>query len=875
MLQNKSIFKTLIFTRIMLVFLGLYACGAQGQLKVIDKTAYHHWKRLKNQQLSQDGQWVLYSYSRTDYRFEDKGTEDQYLYNTKNGKKSVLTGINGAAFFNSGKWLKYSKKDSIFFMNLSSGKKIYWEKGSFPSESISSPIISYKRFTNAKQDLILLNLETNDSIVFQNIVQSALIDNSKSALLIQIQNGKQKFLKRGTNAKEQLILSSNEIEPIEFNLFKNQYEGTFTAGKLLNNQKADFLYYFNLKTGTTELLLDFNAIDCGENYKAVRKPYSIKPGEHQLLLDIVPKMESLPLPKVNSRNDFDLELWTWNETVSKRKQRKSSGRQNNTDWPRFIFNLDSKKCVQIAPEKTERIVAPESGNFSHLFAIDTKPYAIATDWDYVNHFDLYLVDVRTGKSALVGKNIDQYPQWSPDGKTAVFYDKQNKAWTKLNAATNKFEAITETISSPVYQEQYDLPNAPPCYGMIGWTNDGEAIAIYDRYDIWILNLKGRHPAKCLTKGWGRENEIVLRMPNLQDNINILKPLMLTGFNEQTKSTGIYQLDINGQIKVLTAENAMIKIKEIAPDGKSCIFTKERSDLSPDLWYCKTDFKKARQITDLNPQQKEYLWTNAKLVKWKNFEGFENQGVLYLPEDYNPAKKYPMIVNFYETHSQDLFRYFAPEYTTATIDITTYVSNGYIVFRPDIKFKVGAPGESAYNAVVSGTQAMIDQGYADKDNIGLQGHSWGGYSSAYILTRTNIFKCANLCAALVNMTDNYLDVRSSGAPSMFMYEQGQVRMGQSLFENKPAYVKNSPIFGADAITTPVLILHNDADGAVPFSQGLNFFLALRRMQKPAWLMNYKKEGHELNSREAQIDWSEKMSDFFDFYLKTEKKPIWMQ
>ena len=283
-----------------------------------------------------------------------------------------------------------------------------------------------------------------------------------------------------------------------------------------------------------------------------------------------------------------------------------------------------------------------------------------------------------------------------------------------------------------------------------------------------------------------------------------------------------------------------------------------------------------RLTDVNPQRKDYNWGSVQLVDWTNYEGKRNRGLLYLPEDYDPTRRYPVIVNFYETHTQDLHGYPIPMLSSGMINVVTYVSNGYVVFMPDVHFTVGAPGESSYNAVVSGTQMLIDRGIADKDRIGVQGHSWSGYQVAYLVTRTNIFRCASPGAAVSSMVSAYTGIRQgSGMPRMFMYEETQSRMGKTLWEDPEMYIRNSPIFNADKIQTPLLIFHCDKDEAVPYSEGLNLFLAMRRLQKPAWLLNYKGERHFLYNRAAEIDWSIRLQQFFDYYLKDAPMPRWMK
>lgn len=236
----------------------------------------------------------------------------------------------------------------------------------------------------------------------------------------------------------------------------------------------------------------------------------------------------------------------------------------------------------------------------------------------------------------------------------------------------------------------------------------------------------------------------------------------------------------------------------------------------------------------------------------------------------------MIVNFYERSSNRLNQHRAPYPGRSTINYSFYASRGYVIFNPDVPYTVGYPGESAEKAVISGTLAMIDEGYIDKDRIGVQGHSWGGYQIAHLITRTNIFRCAESGAPVVNMFSAYGGIRwGSGLSRMFQYENTQSRIGGTIWDYPTRYIENSPIFFLDKIETPVLILHNDEDGAVPWYQGIEFFVGLRRLGKPAWLLNYNGEPHWPVKRQNRLDFNVRMQQFFDHYLKDAPLPIWME
>jgi len=284
----------------------------------------------------------------------------------------------------------------------------------------------------------------------------------------------------------------------------------------------------------------------------------------------------------------------------------------------------------------------------------------------------------------------------------------------------------------------------------------------------------------------------------------------------------------------------------------------------------------QKVSDANPQQSDYLWGTAELMEWRSLDGKLLQGILYKPENFDLEKKYPMLVYFYEKSSQNLHRHMAPQANRSVIVPVFYASRGYVVFVPDIPYRVGYPGESALNAVVPGVTDLIKQGFVDEKNIGVQGHSWGGYQIAFMVTRTNIFKVAEAGAPVSNMISAYGGIRwGTGRSRMFQYERTQSRIGGSLWEYPMRYMENSPIFWADKIETPLLIMHNDHDGHVPWYQGIELFVALRRLGQPVWMINYNDEPHWPTKFHNKKDWQIRMQQFFDHYLKGAPAPVWLK
>lgn len=315
----------------------------------------------------------------------------------------------------------------------------------------------------------------------------------------------------------------------------------------------------------------------------------------------------------------------------------------------------------------------------------------------------------------------------------------------------------------------------------------------------------------------------------------------------------------------------------AKDANRLLFTKERFDVFPDIFAADINLKKPIQLTQGIRQQKPFVWGTAELLSWVTLDGDTIEGVLYKPEGFDPKRKYPMIVNFYERNSETLHKYRMPEPHRSTIDYHLYLSNGYLVFNPDVRYKVdGFPGEDCYNCVMSGIASLATPGFVDMKHIGAQGHSWGGYQVAYLATRTDLFAAIESGAPVVNMFSAYGGIRwGSGLNRSFQYEHTQSRIGGTPWDAPTRYFENSPLFLMDKVKTPILIMHNDQDGHVPWYQGIEYFIALKRLQKPVWMLNYTGEPHWPLHIANKIDFQKRMFQFFNHYLKGAAQPQWMK
>lgn len=439
--------------------------------------------------------------------------------------------------------------------------------------------------------------------------------------------------------------------------------------------------------------------------------------------------------------------------------------------------------------------------------------------------------------------------------------------------------MTKDLGVAFHDETHDTPNEPNPYGQMGWGVNDEVFYVYDKYDIWALDPKGSKSWNW-TGGTGRAQTIRYRYQRVdseEKNIDVSKPVLLNTFHSVSKYGGFarYGAGANTPEVLWSGPYAPGFVTKQKNAEMYWVMRGNFSEIA-ELYETDSQFKEWKQRSLTNPQKEQFLWGEAELVSWISADGKPLEGILYKPEGFDPSKKYPMMVYFYETHSEGLYRSMSPAPSASTINIPFFVSRGYLVFTPDIVYSEGYPGKSAENSIIPGTLNLIAKGFVDENRIAIQGQSWGGYQVAHLVTRTNLFAAAGAGAPVSNMFSAYGGIRwQTGMSRMFQYEKTQSRIGKTLWERPLYYLENSPLFRVPDIQTPLLMMHNDADGAVPWYQGIELFVAMRRLQKPVWMLNYNGEAHNLVQRVNRKDLSIRLSQFFDHYLLGAPAPAWMK
>jgi len=582
--------------------------------------------------------------------------------------------------------------------------------------------------------------------------------------------------------------------------------------------------------------------------------------------------DTIPADSLAERSQVD--VWHYMETRLQPQQKLEAGRDRNRTWL-VAHRLAGNVTRLIGSDTVARALLSDDGRVA--LALSDQPYALARLWGD-DGFDVSVVDVASGNTRRIAEKVEFTAQLSPTGRYAAWFAKGR--WFTYDIRSQKTVDVTGALKEVHFdQETWDTPSTPAPWGVAGWTNDDRSLLVYSRFDVWELDPLGVRPARSVTDSAGVRNNTVLRLLDLDPEdrfIDPAKPLLLSAFNELTKQSGFMRdrLGVLAQPETLLMEDAAWRLLGKARRSDELLLTRSTYREFPDL-RVGTTVSQTTRISDVNPQQKDVTWGSNELVTWRAMDGQMLQGILFKPDGFDPTKQYPMVTYFYESLSDGLHSYVAPGGRN-TINPTMYTSLGYLVFFPDIAYQEGYPGQSALKSIVPGIQSLIARGYVDPKRIGSAGQSWGGYQTAYMITQTNIFAAAFAGAPVANMTSAYGGIRwESGLARAFQYEKSQSRIGGSMWQYPLRFIENSPLFFTDRIQTPVLIMSNDADGAVPWYQGIEWFVALKRFGKEAYLLNYNNDGHNPRKRANQKDVDRRMQEFFGHHLKGEPMADWMK
>ncbi|MBO9571395.1 MAG: prolyl oligopeptidase family serine peptidase [Chitinophagaceae bacterium] len=503
-----------------------------------------------------------------------------------------------------------------------------------------------------------------------------------------------------------------------------------------------------------------------------------------------------------------------------------------------------------------------------------------------------------------GKNYFKNSQYnlSPNGRWLWYWDPAEGHYYSVNPSTGQTINLTSGLPVSMANETFQSVGLGSV-GMVGWYDDDSAMLVYDNYDIWRIDPSGKKGAVNLTGGYGYKHQIKLRLVyeayREQNDLKSNEQLLLTGYNRKTGENGFFKLRLDrpGEPELLTMgpfiyfmvesqkedgrtfDDGMPPVVGGSGEEQRWVVLRQSASEYPNL-YVSRDFKKFIPLTRLQPQ-KEYNWLTAERFTWTMPNGMVNRGILYKPENFDSTKKYPVIFNYYQKLSHCVHQFPQPKLTSENINIPWFVSRGYLVCTPDIQYTVAASEggypvtEAAAMAVVSAARYLTQRSYIDSTRLGIQGHSFGAMQTNGIITQSNLFAAAAEMAGTSDYMSSYLTlVGEEGKESVHKQDHPQGRMGATPWERPDLYRRGSAVVNADKVTTPLFIVHNHKDESINFRQGVEMYMALRRLGKPCWLLQYDNGNHILGDKADALDYTIRLTQYFDHYLKGAAAPQWM-
>lgn len=905
----------IIKKKIFLLLFGtffLFGYGQEDKAKhKLTHDVYDDWRTLNRPLISDNGEWIAYEIN------PFKGDGFLVVYHKKKGRSDTIPRGYRASFSPQSDYIIYRIKaqetllrearlekkdelpgDSLGLLNLKTGDSFV--KGGFLSYKVPKEESSWVAFLTEKKDttengqsssaksrikkgtLHIVNTSENKHHRFDDVSHYEIADNGQIVAFIThyedtVESRISVNIFNTSRARTiNILMKEGEADKLTVDKSGQKVAFLFSADTVASKTYA--MYYHKGRQRRAKKIIDsthkqFDAVYSPSNNGQVYFSedgailffgYGAFPKEE--VEDTIPDDEKVVL-----------DLWSWTDERLQSQQLADLEADKKRNYL-AAYHTDSQELVKLAHEEMPEVRVFDKGNAPLALGVSDLPYRRSASWLPL-YRDIYIVDVKNGDAEKILKQQQFTATLSPSGRYMVYYNKSDSLWYAYNTTKKEHRVLAGDITTAFYNIDDDRPNLPRPYGLAGWVENDSHVLIYDKYNIWKAALDGSHPTVNLTKSAVEGNAInrLIKLDRDAQYFRASEDILIKYTDEDDKHEGFYFLNLKSHeaTTVKYKGDCLLTAVRKAPNDSTLIFRRATFREYNDLWVSDLKFEAPRKISHASPQQENYLWGDVELLSWSS-EGNDYTGMLYKPENFDSSLAYPMIVYFYERTSHRLHAHYTPNPSRSVINFPLYASQGYLIFVPDIEYSIGYPGKSALDAVMTGVDYLLGYGFVDEDRIGLQGQSWGGYQVAYIITRTNLFRAAMAGAPVSNMTSAYVGIRrTTGINRIHQYEIGQSRIGATLWDRKDLYLENSPLFFADRIETPLLMMHNDNDGAVPWQQGKELFLAMRRLDKPVWLLNYNNDAHNLTREANRRDLSKRMLQFFDHYLKEKPVPLWMK
>ena len=881
--------------------------------KAITVDDMRDWNRIEDEQIGADGRYVLYTLTK------DVGDPVAIVYNVEQASERRFPRLHAAKLSYDGTHLigllkpahdtvrhvkltdkkkakdKLAEMDSLLVWDLTTGGEPHLIPGVHDYQLADRHARSYayttksslpdsltKELDDKAKRLVVRNFGNPDSFYLEGVMEYVIARDAP--VILAARTDKDSTWEAGihrldTRELEWLTLEQDSLDFTGLTLFK---DGTKAAWLSRDGADDDHYKAYDLNHWDTDMAASRKLNRAPTLKAAGLAPSSNRAPSFNYTGTLLYFGAAAALPERDSTvlddEVADVEVWTTDDNRLYTQRNVGLKDERKRTYLSALY-LAGGRVEQLAtPDFPYEITPPENAG-NYVVTYDDRPYAKQTMWEGgPGARNLRIIDLETGdrSDALVG--VVAPARFLQGGKYLVWYNPTDTTWNSLDATNGKTHTLTDNDLGVFYDETNDRPMHPRSYSFNGTLTGGRKFIVSDRYDFWELDAAGQDAPRRLTRG--RETGTRHFFQPLDDEARFIdptEPQLVEVFDQQTYDSGFGRLDMgSGTVTLLKKGPKTYRNFGKARSAEVYAFTEADFEQFPDLRLTRDLGTPATVISNANPQQRDFRWGTAENYEWVDNQGRTLKGLLIKPDGFDPDRQYPLLVNFYERNSEGVNRHRTPTPGRSSINYSHYVSKGYVIFNPDIIYREGYPGESAYDCVMSGVTSLIAEGYIDRKRIGAQGHSWGGYQVAYLATKTNLFAAIESGAPVVNMFSAYGGIRwGSGLSRQFQYEHTQSRIGGSPWAYPLRYLENSPIFTADKIKTPILILHNDEDGAVPWYQGIEFYTALRRLGKKAWLLNYRGEPHWPVKTPNRADFQRRMEQFFDHYLMDGPLPVWME
>jgi dienelactone hydrolase len=848
------------------------------QKPILDLNNIRNWPSVTEGQISSDGKFVSYIISG-----QPIGSRTLIVQSTAHGWKTEFVAARNAAFSKNGKMLVFQIGDSLCLMNLVTYKTKYIPD--ILRFDITQDAFLIYRAKKRERELVIENLMTNELLILPSAISYSI--QPKGSLVI---------VEQRKSTQSELILMNLKSSQSKSIWSGNKINSFHTAWGNVQNKVAFLIQYQGQFVPTNQVWYCDSTMPMAREIPV--KDIGMKEGEF-VISDNDFRFSSNDMyvlirlrKQINSQkliNSASVDIWSYTDTVLQSEQLET--RKKSRTYIAAI-NLNDNLITRIEGDN-ESLLA-ERGGYALVLKQLGSHSSLESYWNMRAQMSCFVVALNDGKRNLIKDNITSgFSSFnlSPNGRWVVHYDFDQRRYFCYETATGQSTAITES-SIADWEVDFDENADRQVFGVGGWMPNDQGVFLYSRHDIWLVNLDARKPAINWTNGMGRRLNTKFTFIDNQEVLSNrfakrYSEIVLRAFNMTSKEQGHYSktLNSNEYPRLLNTgaygfgsrwDRSIHSYDAIRPPIKA-----ENNDIYLEVRYSSTeapnyfvtkDFKSFNFLSNIQPQKK-FNWYTTELVKWKSPDGNILEGIMFKPENFDSTKKYPLILNFYEKRSNELNIFRFPMASKANIDIPLFVSSGYLVFTPDIHYNPGEAGKSAYNSIVSAANYLSHFSWVDRKRMGIQGHSFGGFETGYIVSHTDIFAAASAAAGVYDWVSAY------GSPtrgSYFMYhaEKHQGRLKGMPWEFPDLFIANSTINSANAIRTPLLMMHNKNDDNVSFNQGLLFFKSLRRLGKRSWMLQYDNGDHTIDGLQDAEDYHTRMMQFFDHYLKDKPAPRWM-